>query len=47
MGEMAQMLRAHAGLAEDPDSISSGAQPTVTQVPGDLMPSSCIGRHQV
>lgn len=22
MGEMAQMLRAHAGLAEDPDSIS-------------------------
>lgn len=24
----------------------SSVQPTVTQVPGDLMPSSCIGRHQ-
>lgn len=25
----------------------SSVQPTVSQVPGDLLPSSCIGRHQV
>jgi hypothetical protein len=44
---MAQWLRALAALPEDLGSILCTLMAAVAAVPGDLMPSSGLQRHQV